>query len=98
MQTTEQDTVAKAGSLEEMSLHTLEADRRLRQLAPPMDWDAIAEEGAQQYQAQWDAEPGSPSMLASPRPWFPQARGHYLFKPPILLCEHVGCKPLQTPS
>ena len=58
MQTTEQDVVAKAGSLEEMSLHTLEADRSLRQQAPPVDWDAIAEEGAQRYWAQWDAEPG----------------------------------------
>ena len=60
--------VAKAGSLEEMSLHTLEADRQLRQQAPPVDWDVIAEEGAQRYQAQWDAEPGQPSKLAPPRP------------------------------
>jgi len=61
LQTTEEDLMTKASSMEAMSLRTLEGDRRLRQQAPPVDWESVAAEGAQKFWEQWEAEPGEVS-------------------------------------
>ena len=47
-----------------MAQHTLEGDRRLRQMAPPVDWEAVAAEGAQQLRKQWwQCKPAFPWKL-----------------------------------
>ena len=58
LQTTEQELQSKADHLESMAKQTLDRDKQMRKLAPPVDWEAIAVEGADKFAAEWDAMEG----------------------------------------
>lgn len=58
MQTTEPDLRAKALQLELSGQHGLERDKEMRRLAPPVNWEAIAHDGAEKIAAIWNAAPG----------------------------------------
>lgn len=58
-QTSEQDTASEASDLEALAKARMMQDKQLRAMAPPMDWEAIASEGAARLAVQWNNTQGT---------------------------------------
>lgn len=65
-QPTEQDMASEAFSLEGIARKRLASDRQFRAMAPPMDWEAIASDGADKIAAQWNESAGLRCLNARP--------------------------------
>jgi hypothetical protein len=76
--------MSKSSSLETLARHTLEGDRQLRQYAPPVDWDSIADEGAQRFREQWDADPGDP-LIPEVNRWLPAMGNRLIYS--LTMCS-----------
>lgn len=63
-----------------MAQSRLARDRELRAMAPPMDWEAIASEGAERLALEWNSTKGKGLPLG-----IPEAREI------ILTCKAYGC-------
>lgn len=48
----------EAAELEAMAKRNFERDKEMRKMAPPVDWESVANEGAERIKAAWDATEG----------------------------------------
>ena len=56
---------SEASGLESLAKGRMSRDRELRAMAPPMDWEAIATEGAEKLAVQWNSTEGKPQVPLS---------------------------------
>ena len=66
-QRSEQDVSSEAMGLEALAQNRMARDRELRAMAPPMDWEAIASEGAERLAVDWNNTKGKTLNTARSR-------------------------------